>query len=92
MPSGKTHDLVTLALAAPTFTTAQQTAGDTIYKESCASCHGQNLDDGEFGAPLKGPEFRSVWFGRTADVLLSKIETMPPAAPGSLGAGKHAQP
>jgi alcohol dehydrogenase (cytochrome c) len=77
------------SLAAPVFTTAQQSAGESTYKESCASCHGKNLDDGEFGPPLKGPEFRSAWFGRTADVLLTKLETMPPAAPGSLGAGKH---
>ena len=27
------------SLAAPTFTAAQQNAGDAIYKESCASCH-----------------------------------------------------
>ena len=78
------------SLMAPTFTTAQQIAGDAIYKDSCASCHGKNLDDGEFGPPLKGVEFRSAWFGRAADVLFAKIETMPPAAPGSLGAEKHA--
>ena len=78
------------SLAAPTFTTAQQSAGDAIYKESCASCHGKNLDDGEFGPPLKDVEFRSTWFGKSADVLFTKIETMPPAAPGSLGAEKHA--
>src|ERR1043166_3529961 len=78
------------SLSAPTFTTAQQTAGQAIYQESCASCHGKNLDDGEFGPPVKGVEFRSVWFGRPADVLFTKIETMPPAAPGSLGADKHA--
>jgi mono/diheme cytochrome c family protein len=78
------------SLVAPTFTAAQQAAGDAIYKESCASCHGRNLDDGEFGPPLKGVEFRSAWFGRTADVLFEKIEAMPPAAPGSLGAEKHA--
>jgi mono/diheme cytochrome c family protein len=77
-------------LGAPTFTTAQQSAGDAIYQESCASCHGKNLDDGEFGPQLKGVEFRSAWFGRSAEVLFAKIETMPPAAPGSLGAGKHA--
>src|SRR4029078_13077080 len=76
------------SLGAPTFTTAQQTAADAIYQESCASCHGKNLDDGEFGPPLKGVEFRSAWFGRSADVVFGKIETMPPAAPGSLGAEK----
>ena len=78
------------SLAAPTFTAAQQNAGDAIYKESCASCHGKNLDDGEFGPPLKGVEFRSAWFGRPAGVLFTTIETMPPAAPGSLGAEKNA--
>jgi alcohol dehydrogenase (cytochrome c) len=78
------------SLGAPTFTTAQQSAGDAIYQESCASCHGKNLDDSEFGPPLKGVEFRSAWFGRSADVVFAKIETMPPAAPGSLGAEKHA--
>src|SRR5215475_15764101 len=77
------------SLAAPAFSSVQQTTGEALYKDSCASCHGKNLDDGEFAAPLKGPEFRSAWFGRTADVLLTKIETMPPAAPGSLGAEKH---
>jgi mono/diheme cytochrome c family protein len=61
------------SLAAPTFTTAQESAGASIYAERCASCHGQNLDDGEFGAPLEGPELRSAWFGRTADVLLTRI-------------------
>ena len=78
------------SLVAPTFTTGQQSAGDAIYQERCASCHGKNLDDGEFGPPLKGVEFRSAWFGRPADVLFTKIETMPPAASGSLGAEKHA--
>ena len=78
------------SLAAPTFTTAQQNSGDTVYKESCAPCHGKNLDDGELGPPLKGIAFQSAWFGRTADVLFAKIETMPPAAPGSLGAETHA--
>src|SRR4051794_37173280 len=84
-----TAPVIAQSLAAPAFTTAQQAAGDAAYKESCASCHGKNLDDGEFGPPLKGVEFRSAWFGRTADVLFSKIETMPPAAPGSLATEKH---
>src|SRR5215831_8146967 len=78
------------SLGAPTFTSEQQSAGDATYQERCSSCHGKNLDDGEFGPPLKGAEFRSAWFGRPADVLFTKIETMPPAAPGSLGAEKHA--
>src|SRR5262245_39139563 len=76
--------------AAPVFTTTQQSAGEAVYRERCESCHGKNLDDGEFGPPLKGVEFRSAWFGRPADTLFAKLETMPPAAPGSLGSEKHA--
>jgi len=78
------------SLNAPTFTTAQRNSGDAVYKERCASCHGPNLDDGEFGPPLRGASFRSAWFGRSADVLFAKIEAMPPAAAGSLGAEEHA--
>jgi alcohol dehydrogenase (cytochrome c) len=77
-------------LTAPSYTVAQRSAGEATYKQSCASCHGENLDDGEFAPPLRGPDFRAVWFGRSAEVLFSKIETMPPAAPGSLGAERHA--
>lgn len=84
------HPVSAQSLAAPSFTTAQQNAGEALYQENCASCHGRNLDDGEFGPPVKGAEFRAAWFGRSADVLFEKIETMPPAAPGSLGAEKHA--
>ncbi|MGE3404850.1 MAG: PQQ-binding-like beta-propeller repeat protein [Vicinamibacterales bacterium] len=78
-------------LAAPAFTATQATAGEAVYKQSCASCHGAALDDGSFAPPLRGPEFRGIWFGRTADQLFEKIETMPPAAPGTLGADRHAE-
>ena len=30
------------------------------YTQNCASCHGANMDDGEFAPPLKGVEFRSA--------------------------------
>jgi alcohol dehydrogenase (cytochrome c) len=79
------------ALVAPSFTTAQATAGQATFAQACASCHGANLDDGAFGPPLKGVDFRQGWFGRPADQLFNKIESMPPAAPGSLGATRHAE-
>ena len=79
------------SLVSPSFTQAQATAGEAVYVQSCASCHGANLDDGAFGPPLKGVEFRLSWFGRPADSLFIKLEAMPPAAPGSLGAQKHAE-
>lgn len=78
-------------LVAPSFTAAQQTAGQADYAQTCASCHGVNMDDGTFAPPLKGVEFRGIWFGKPADALFTKIETMPPAAPGSLGASKHVE-
>ena len=78
------------ALTAPSFSADQRNAGEAIYKQSCASCHGANLDDGEFAPPLRGVDFRASWFGQSADNLFAKIETMPPTAPGSLDAPAHA--
>lgn len=78
-------------LLAPSFTTAQAAAGRATYSQNCASCHGANLDDGAFGPALRGPEFRASWFGRPADQLFTKLETMPPATPASLGAGRTAE-
>jgi alcohol dehydrogenase (cytochrome c) len=80
-------------MASVSFTAAQATAGEAAYKQSCSSCHGANLDDGEFGPPLKGVEFRGRWGGtQSAAPLFSYMEErMPPAAPGSLGASTYAQ-
>src|SRR5687768_5084910 len=57
------------SLASPTYTAEQAAAGKETYTQSCASCHGPNLDDGEFGPPLKGVEFRQRWGGRSAETL-----------------------
>src|SRR4029434_5058724 len=73
------------------FTAAQAAAGRATYTQNCASCHGANLDDGAFAPALRGPDFRASWFGRSADQLFTKLETMPPAAPASLGAGRNAE-
>jgi alcohol dehydrogenase (cytochrome c) len=79
-------------VASATFTAAQSAAGKVAYERNCASCHGDNLDDGQFGPPLKGVDFRGRWGGQSVEPLFSYIETrMPPASPGSLGAEVHAQ-
>jgi alcohol dehydrogenase (cytochrome c) len=76
----------------PTFTPAQAAQGKTAYAQNCASCHGANLDDGEFAPPLKGAAFRQNWGGKTADTLFTFITTrMPPIGPGSLGREVYAQ-
>jgi len=36
------------------FTQVQATRGQAAYTESCAACHGPNLDDGQFAPPVKG--------------------------------------
>jgi alcohol dehydrogenase (cytochrome c) len=84
--------VVAQSLVSPSFTAAQAEAGKSAYAQSCDSCHGTNLDDGPFAPPLKGVEFRQVWFGQPADPLFEYIsEKMPPAGPGSLGDDQYLQ-
>src|SRR5580658_4908590 len=66
-------------------TAAQASRGKAIYDDNCASCHGANLDDGQFGPPLRGSAFKSHWSSQSADALFSYIAArMPPSAPGGL--------
>ncbi|MDB5452113.1 MAG: hypothetical protein JWO33_691, partial [Caulobacteraceae bacterium] len=70
---------------APSYTAAQAASGAALYAKSCASCHGANLDDGQFGPPLRGDVFLSQWSGKGLDQLFDHALTrMPPAAPGSI--------
>ena len=65
--------------------------GKAAYATNCASCHGNNVDDGEFAPPLKGVEFRQRWGGKSLDVLFTDISTrMPTSAPGSLSEATNA--
>src|SRR5882757_11061337 len=73
------------AQAAPAFTSAQAGSGQAAYARFCARCHGSNLDDGEFGPPLRGKVFVDRWGGRSLADLDTLIEnTMPADSPGSL--------
>ncbi len=67
------------------FTDTQAQRGRGAYVQSCASCHGRHLNDGQFGPPMKGAAFRAHWSGQSADALRTLIiQRMPPANPGSL--------
>src|SRR5262249_38143359 len=78
--------------SAPTFTTAQATAGQAAYAANCASCHGPNLNDGTFGPALKGVPFIQKYGGKSVEPLYTTSATrMPTTAPGSLGASVYAQ-
>ncbi len=66
--------------------TAQQASrGKAVYDGNCASCHGANLDNGQFGPPLLGRAFKMHWASQSANALFTYIAAkMPPAAPGRL--------
>ena len=77
--------------AAPTakpalYTDAQANAGAAVYAQSCAACHGSQLE-GVAAPALKGPAFGDMANAQslTADALLDVIaNTMPQSDPGSL--------
>ncbi len=69
-----------------TYTVDQADAGLAAYRQHCASCHGENLDDGPFAPPLRGIDFREKWRVRSVEALFTETEsTMPQDRPGSLG-------
>jgi len=74
------------------FTDAQATSGATIYRQSCASCHGTDLTGGS--APsLAGPRLGAAWSNPqvTLDDLFFVLRTtMPPRASSALSASDHA--
>ena len=79
-------------LGSPTYTREQAAQGQAGYAQSCATCHGPNLDDGQFAAPLKGSVFRQQWGSKSVEELFTYVSTrMPPASPASLGAERYAQ-
>src|SRR5262245_31343636 len=85
--------LLTVQAQAPdelSYTTAQAERGRSVYAEQCASCHGQNLDDGAFAPSLTGLEFRTKWGQQSAEPLFTYTATrMPPNQPGSLGDARY---
>ncbi|HXC20780.1 MAG TPA: PQQ-binding-like beta-propeller repeat protein [Steroidobacteraceae bacterium] len=73
------------------FTEPQATRGAVAYRESCAACHGPNLNDGQFASALKGAAFKAHWHDQSPDALWSLImKRMPPASPGTLSSRTYA--
>jgi mono/diheme cytochrome c family protein len=63
-----------------------------LILQSCASCHGPNIDDGEFAPSLKGAAFRQKYASQPVSALIGYISgKMPPGNPGSLGAVTYTQ-
>jgi mono/diheme cytochrome c family protein len=72
--------------ARPTYTAEQVERGLTSYQHWCQTCHGSELDNGEFGgAPLRGSWFRSHWGNGDVGALFAYVKAlMPPDNPGGL--------
>ena len=74
-----------------TFTTGQVERGEESYIENCVMCHGYNLNDGEFGPPIKGSFFQKKWSGKSVGELYTlTIMTMPQSNPDSLAPETYA--
>ena len=67
------------------YTTAQAAEGRTLFERDCTICHGENLNDGPLGAPLKGDTFMRKFGGQSVQALFDVTRnTMPMSNPGSL--------
>jgi S-disulfanyl-L-cysteine oxidoreductase SoxD len=65
------------------FTAEQAKRGETLYKENCAACHGEDLTGSGPMPALAGNDFIANW--KTVGDLFEKTHTsMPASAPGSL--------
>jgi mono/diheme cytochrome c family protein len=73
------------------FTADQAKAGEVIYKEQCAACHGDNLEGSGPMPPLAGKDFLSNWQDKPLAELYEKMQSsMPATAPGTLSAKQAA--
>jgi alcohol dehydrogenase (cytochrome c) len=70
---------------------AQMERGQASFARNCASCHGRNLDNGEFAPALKGRAFLSHWGGRSVGEFTAYLRAnMPPGGTGELGKDDYA--
>jgi mono/diheme cytochrome c family protein len=83
---GDSPAIATAATSPVSFTAEQVTHGSDIYVDRCVQCHGDTLDNGEFGgAPLNGSYFSKHWGGGSVAALVAFMKAkMPPDRPGSL--------
>ena len=67
------------------FSLAQAGRGESTYKNSCATCHGDSLAGVNDAPPLTGTPFHKNWDGNALSMLFNRISNdMPSDNPGSL--------
>jgi quinoprotein glucose dehydrogenase len=71
------------------YTAAQAAAGEKIYFEKCAVCHGDDLAGREKATALTGAPFFEAWTGKDLRQLYDRTEAMPPTAPKSLSSADY---
>ena len=60
----------------------QAVAGQEVYEQRCASCHGYNLEGFELAPSLSGNFFSRRWGDGTVDALARNVQRMPPNETG----------
>ena len=67
------------------YTAAQSARGQTIYADSCTSCHGDDLSGGGQAPALAGKDFNVDWTDLAVSDLFERTHgTMPADKPGTL--------
>jgi quinoprotein glucose dehydrogenase len=73
------------------YSDAQAQRGETAYRESCANCHGPELEGADMTPPLTGGTFTANWNDLTLGDLFERIRvTMPLDKPGTLSRQQNA--
>jgi S-disulfanyl-L-cysteine oxidoreductase SoxD len=67
------------------YTEEQAKRGEAVYAESCANCHGEQMEGIDMSPALTGATFSSNWNTLTIGDLFDRIRTtMPMDRPGSI--------
>jgi S-disulfanyl-L-cysteine oxidoreductase SoxD len=67
------------------FSDSQAMRGDSLYKNTCARCHGETLAGTDSAVSLAGKDFLVNWDGLALDQIYTKIlAEMPSDKPGTL--------
>jgi S-disulfanyl-L-cysteine oxidoreductase SoxD len=73
------------------YSAEQARRGEPLYRQECASCHGEKLEGRGQAPPLAGADFTMDWNGTTVGDLFEKMQTsMPADQPGRLSREQNA--
>ena len=73
------------------YTEEQAKRGELAYRQSCANCHGPELEGADMTPPLTGGNFMANWNDLTLGDLFERIRaTMPLDKPGTLSRQQNA--